>query len=467
MTDVNGTKKNLINTIADALPLYAPPPVGFYGKVGLEVEMALYKTGLDKPVIPPATTMLKLQSDLKAKGYDAQLEAAGVLEYASSAVDVGNVASLLPQIKLELADFENAAKAEGYSRAPYCIMPTTTLSDAFNNMVTRERLVTAISAMKETFPDVSMNVPMLTTGVQTSFSPKDQDEMFRMVGRAYALTPLLIAAMNSASGFVRNEPERNDIHFRAKYYESYGSAGGIAESFLNATNGAELVQNHIAAVFKTPMHFGYGEEGLIQSTKNNVVTFEKLKEMGLNNQSNYELAETFIYNDVKICNLRDGDGNVMGKRIEVRAADSGLHQPISSLLLTTALIPDGKTADAFDALLKDYGFTGVPRVDADLLKLSRQAAVEHHGKFMDVAFGTGRMRDFAADVAVLIASHYEGQGIARDTARLLDVLRNGNCDAQVFAKQTPTLQDVTASLQAAGQDNKPLPNAAVFRRKLG
>ena len=61
MTDVNGTKKNLINTIADALPLYAPPPVGFYGKVGLEVEMALYKTGLDKPVIPPAATMLKLR----------------------------------------------------------------------------------------------------------------------------------------------------------------------------------------------------------------------------------------------------------------------------------------------------------------------------------------------------------------------------------------------------------------------
>jgi hypothetical protein len=176
---------------------------------------------------------------------------------------------------------------------------------------------------------------------------------------------------------------------------------------------------------------------------------------GLNTQSNYELAETFIYNDVKICNLRDAEANVVGKRIEVRPADSGLHQPFSVLLLTAALVPDGKTAEAFDNLLKEYGITGNPPKDAPILLANRRAAVDHDGWYMDVEFGrdpaTGKtrsLRDFAADLAGLVATHYANDKAASpDVAKLCDILLTGNCDAKLNAAKYPTLDTVTAELQ--------------------
>lgn len=449
MTDVINSKNSKITASQDALHLYAPPPADMSGKIGIEIEMPLYTAGTVKPTIPTAPEMLAMQSFLKQKGYDAQLEAAGVLEYASPAVPVTDIRALLRVVEKDVAVFEQEAQVHGYQRAPFSILPTTTQQDAMDNLVSRERLVASITAMRDIFDPVMLNLPLLTTGVQTSFSPSNEDEMFRMMYRGYALTPLLIAAMNSSAGFVANDPVRQDVHLRGSYYDACGSAGGIANSFLKAASGASLITNHIDAVFDTPMHFAYDADGgLMRSTADNVITFRKLIDKGLNTISNYELAESFIYNDVKICNLRDAEGNVAGKRLEIRAADSGLHQAASTLLLTGALIPDGKTADAFEALLKDYGFTGKPQQDAALLTDARQAAVHHQGKFMDIGFGTGRLRDFAADVAGVLVTHYQGAGVQPELSHLVNILLTGECDAKVFARTLPTLKDVTASLNA-------------------
>ncbi len=452
MTDVNKSKTRKINSIEDALSLYAPPPADFTGKIGLEVEMPLYRRGLAKPEIPTAAAMEDMQKVLKEKGYDAQLEAAGVLEYASRPYELNDVTRLIRDAETEVQDFVDVAASYGFNRAPFCVLPTTTRQDALDNMVSRERLQSSLTAMRGIFDNATLDIPLLTTGVQTSFSPKNADEMLEMMYRAYALTPLLTAALNSSAGFTANEPERKDYHFRTASYELYNTAGGIAGSFLNSSTGEELIRNHIDAVFKTPMHFAFDEQGkAILSTKDNIITFEKLVEMGLNTQTNYELAETFIYNDVKICNLRDVEGNVVGKRLEVRPADSGEHQAASTVLLTAALVPGGKTADAFVELLKEYGFTGSPKADADLLVASRDAATYHNGNFMNVPFGRGSLRDFAADVAGLLVSHYDGQDVGPELSRLTQILLTGECDAKVYAQKMPTLQDVTNMLQASAE----------------
>ena len=273
--------------------------------------------------------------------------------------------------------------------------------------------------------------------------------MFRMVTRAYALTPLLMAACNASSGYVVNEDKKLDYLPRGKYYLGYGDAGGISPAFLKSENGAEFIRNHIEEVFNAPMHFAYNADAsLIPASKENRITYAKLVEQGLGTQSNYELAETFLYNDIKVCNLRDENGKAIDKRMEVRVADSGYDQPVMAILLTAALVPDGKAADQFDALLKDYGFTGNPKTDADLYLKSRDAVVNNGGKFMDVAFGTGRLRDFAADVAGILVNAYDGKVPATDMARLTDVLMTGNCDGKIFAEKFASLKDVTASMQA-------------------
>ncbi len=449
MTDVVKGKSRLINTESEALSLYQVAPEKYHGKVGLEVEMPLYKPGASRPAIPTAAEMVQMHANLKAKGYDAQLEASGVLEYASPPVNVADAAKLVAQSKRDLVAFEDEAKQLGYARAPFCILPTTSLEDALKNKVPRERLETSLAVIRDVLSEDVTHIPLLTTGVQTSFSPKDNDEMFRMAVRGYAVTPLLIAAMNSSAGFSCNDNARKDHHLRGKYYDFYGTSGGISPAFLQSSNAAELVKNHIAQVFDAPMYFAYdAEDKLIRSTKDNVLTFRKLAAMGLNTQTNYELAESFLYNDIKICNLRDEAGSVVGKRIEVRAADSGLHQPASTLLLTAAVVPDGKTADAFDALLKDYGFTGNPKQDASLLQAAREAAIHHNGKFMDVKFGTGSLRDFAADVAGLVENHYaKDRAVAPDVSKLCDVLLTGECDAKIYVQKFPTLQSVATDLQ--------------------
>lgn len=463
MTDVNKSNTRKITTIEDALPLYAPPPAEFTGKMGAEVEMPLYKKGALKPVIPTAREMEEMQDTLKKQGFDAQLEAAGVLEYASPAVPVSAVAELVAAVNAEVKVFEDIARAAGYTRAPFCVLPTTTRKEAFDGMVSRERLQASLSAMPALFSEETLNLPLLTTGVQTSFSPKDSDEMFRMAYRAYALNPLIIAALNSSAGFVENDPARRDCHVRSKLYENYRAAGGVADSFLKSENGAELVRNHIASVFKNPMHFAYDAAGnIVRSIKDDIITFEKLIERGLNTQANYELAETFLYNDVKICNLRKGN-EVVGKRIEVRPADSGIHQPASLILLTAAFIPGGPAAEAFEKVLKDYGFTGSPVKDAELFVASRKAVVEHNGKFMDVPFGTGTLRDFAVDIAGIIVPLYDGKGMGPELSRLTDILLTGECDAKAFARTMPELKDVNAFLQKTAMPANDAKKAPVLR----
>ncbi len=473
MTDVVKTKTDRIHSEAEARRLYTAPPKTFTGKAGLEVEMALYRPGQTRPDIPDAQTLMALHAELKARGHDAQLEASGVLEYASPPENLGRIADLVAKIKSDITDFEEAAAQKGFARAPMSILPTTTVEQALDNKISRERLEASLQVIAEVLDPSLIRVPLLTTGVQTSFSPDSMEELFRMTYRGYALTPLLIAAMNSSPAHVENDPARLNHHLRGDFYNAYGASGGLSQAFLKATDPESFIQNHIKSVFDAPMFFAYDHDGsLIRSTKDDVLTFRKLCDRGLNTLSNYELAETFLYNDIKICNLRDGQGQVVGKRVEVRAADSGDHQPVSTLLLTTALVPDGKTADAFDALLKEYGFTGNPAEDAALLKQARHDAVYHQGRFMDIPFGKDpvsgqprRLRDFAADVAGLVAGHYaDEKSLAPDVSKLADILLTGDCDAKVFAAKYHDLAELTAALQQPQAATVPVAKPAALRK---
>ncbi|MFN7114077.1 MAG: hypothetical protein ACK4PK_06925 [Alphaproteobacteria bacterium] len=467
MTDVQKNNTRLIASIDDARRLYAPPPSEFTGKMGVEVEMPLIDARRGKPEVPPAAEMEKLQAVLRKKGFDAQLEPAGVLEYASPATtpDAPAVSRLVNILREELATFTNTAEEAGFTRVPFSIVPTTTEQDALDKIVSRPRLQVSIGAMKEIFPSDTLRLPLLTSAVQVSFSPKNENEMFDMARRAYALTPLLMAACNTLSGYVAGEDEKLGILPRAQYYLGYGRAGGLSEAFLKAANGKEFIDGHIREVFDAPMHFAYDKDGnLFPASREKPITFAGLIAEGLNTQSNYELAETFLYNDIKICNLRDDAGNVVGKRMEVRGADSGIDQPVMAALLSAAIVPAGPQAKAFDALLADYGFTGNPANDAPLYKSARAAVVGHGGKFMDVDFGkdpqTGAarsLRDFAADVANIVATRYENQPeLAADVSRLVNVLLTGDCDAKLFSQKFDTLKDASDyMLTQAKPQNKP------------
>lgn len=451
MTDVKKDKTRLIATPSDARDLYAPPPAAMTGKMGVEVEMPLYACRDNGIRIPTVAAMARLQEALRDQGHDAQLEAAGVLEYASNPADTQDAGALLSAVNRDLDVFEAAAHAAGYAVAPYSILPTTTREEALANMASRERLVTSINAMHKIFPKTTVEIPLLTAGIQTSFSPVDAEQMFRMTRRAYLLTPVLIALSNSSAGFVKNNAKPQKRNYRMRLYDGYGEAGGISPAFRRAVDGKSFIDAHIDAVFAAPMHFAYRPDGSLQAaTPDAPLTFAGLVARGWNTQSNYELAESFLYNDIKICNLRDAKGNVVGKRMEVRAADAGPRENVArALLLTAAVVPDGPAADAFEKLCAMYGFTGAPAEMADLLELSRESAIEHGGRFMDVAYGTGRMTDFCLWLADIVEKNWtSAPGV--DAAMLADLsaaLRRGQCPAARTAQEAPTLGQVTQDLK--------------------
>lgn len=452
MTDVKKDKNSLLASVDAARALYAPPPAAYVGKMGVEVEMALYAVGANGHVrIPTVDEMARLYADLRARGFDAQLEAAGVLEYASQPARVEDAGALLMRVSDDLDVFAAAVRDAGFTIAPYSILPTTTREDALDNMAQRERLVTSIGAMHEIFPRPTVEIPLLTAGIQTSFSPVDADDMFAMMRRAYILTPLLIALSNSSAGFVQNDDTPVRSNYRMRLYDGYGAAGGISPAFLAAHDGASLIDAHINAVYNAPMHFAYRPDGTLEAASpDNPLTFAGLVARGWNTQSNYELAESFLYNDIKICNLRDEDGNVLGKRIEVRAADAGPRENVArAVLLAASLVPDGPMADAFEDVCARYGFVGAPADFADLLENSRNAAIDHDGRFMNVPFGTGNLRDFAVEVARVI-SRGRMTDMQLDIAALEDLctaLVAGTCPAAATAGNLKTLAAVREDLR--------------------
>ena len=458
MTDIKKSNDRPIKDLADALSLYEFAPSEISGKIGVEVEMHLYEVVQSEPVVVNPHKMEALQSRLKRDGFDAQLEAASVVEYASPAFALGDMSTLIETIDSGVRHFGSVAGEHGLFRAPYSIMPDRNIDEALQKMIQRERLHTGIASVREVGTHGALAVPLLTAGVQLSFSPKSAKQLFRMAKRAYALMPLIYAAFNSDTGYAEGKAARSDHHVRGNYYEGYGAAGGIAESFLSASNSSDYLHNHVSQVFETPMYFAYQLDGsLLPATAARPITFEKLELLGLNTQANYELAESFLYHDVKICNLRDDKGQTIGKRLEVRAADSGMHQPITVPLLLGALIPDGQAATKFDRLLTQFCVSGHPPADGALLRKARQNAIYHQGRYMDVAYGfdpqsgtDGRLLDLAGSLASIVQEHYKGMDIGhagqQGLQKLLHILQTGESDAARYAKQFTTKAEANAFL---------------------
>ncbi len=449
MTDVNKKNSELISSFKDALALFKPSPSSMTNKMGVEIEMGMFSSENENQIIIPTSLEVeKIKKALEKRGQMVQLEAAGVIEYASNPVSVDQPIKLLKEMKKDLEVFEEEIQKQGFKRSPVSILPSVTIEDAMAVRSSRERLNIALSTVPNIFKPEALTIPLLTTAIQASFSPTDKEAMFRMAKRAYALTPLLMLVTNSHTGFLKNNPIRQNKHFRGKGYDCHEASGGIADSFLKSSNGDEWVKNHIKSIFDIPMYFACNKDGStftaangnpVTSTKRNPLTFRKLIKEGLNTISNFHLAESFMYNDVKICNLSDEFGKVAGKRLEVRAADSGLHQPEDLILLTSALIPDGETAIAFEALLKKYGFTGDPTQDTEFLLGARNAVVENWDHaWKEGNFGKGKMTDFSRDLANIMEDHYinssdDISAIEKPLSRLLNDLRSCESDATRLA----------------------------------
>lgn len=121
----------------------------------------------------------------------------------------------------------------------------------------------------------------------------------------------------------------------------------------------------------------------------------------------------------------------------------GLHQHQTALLVVGALAKDDVLAQTVDGLLAAFGFDPEnPEVARELLNQAYHAARNHDGKFFDIPYGTGTMREFAKKFADIIEPALDALGFEEEMIPLLTICRSGCTDGKVNRILFPELLDL-------------------------
>ena len=276
---------------------------------------------------------------------------------------------------------------------------------------------------------------------QVSVSYKDPDHLLRNARRLYFLAPFLFMLTDNTSGF--DQGRAFSGHAGMMHRASLKERGGISSYVFTARNGEDFIRKHIDAVMNNKLFMYYDEHGKLTRVPSGTwESFNALRARGLNTASNYFLAQSVLWPDVKIAALKDADGNVNGHRYEARMFGVGIHQHQTALLITSELAFNESFAADVDALLAEYGFDTMDlRSTQKTLENSYRAAREHNGKFFDIAYGTGSMAAFAKSFADLIERAFAGKGFDEELDPFLSICRSGCTDGKVNRILFPTFEE--------------------------
>jgi len=473
MTDVRSDDFTLINSIDDATPLYAGNQLAADKQyLGFETEICFYKPGADgKPVAASAKDCADVLQHIKQLGYQPQLEMASAVEYASPPYRVTEAAQLTAEIRQSFAAYNDAIREKGFTPNDQSLLPFATLDSAEGNLVDRDRARGLVKGMKLFKDPEFLKVTLLCTSTQVSLSYKDPADLHDLLSTGYALSAPIYGLFANHPAYVEGSDKRLDVNPRAAYYEAFGKQGGIPESFLGAKDGEDFIRRHAKQVFETELLFYYDrDKNLVWPEK--PVKFEELKAIGLNTRSNYDLAESFIYTDLKVCNIRDEEGRPTGKRVEVRGLDAGELGVRAGIPFIHAALRDPQARLEVKALLADYGLS--PDQDGWQQRTldARHNAAHHGGKYLDVAFGVrpdgtaGTLRDFAKDLGNVLERYAaRNPQLADAVAPLLEICKTGISQAQQINAATRDYKHANSRLLQASNDNTTVatPASAAFK----
>lgn len=402
MTEVRSDDFTLIASIEDVIPLYQgsgkPPFIGF------ETEIYLYKDGSIAASPQECATLLEA---LRKQGHSPQLEMASAIEYASPALPATEVEKLNNTIENSWRDYIHTITQQGLIPADTSILPFTTLDSAGKNVVNRDRARGLVKGMKLFKDPAFLKVTLLCASTQVSLDFRDPDDLYRTLASGYALSPAIFGIFANHPPTIEGKSAAIDFNPRASFYEAFGDCGGIAKTLLEASNGDDFIRRHIQQVFNNEMLYYYdAQKNIVWPEK--PVTFEELKKIGLNTRSNYDLSESFLYNDLKVCNIRNAEGIPTGKRIEVRGFDAGALGVKAAVPFIHALLRDPASREAVEGLLLSYGVHHTQEGWQKKITAARHAVGHHGGKYLDVPFGqrpdgkSGTLHDFCRDLGEIL-----------------------------------------------------------------
>lgn len=472
MTDVRNDDFTLIDSISDVIPLYhgnGLAPTRQY--IGFETEICLYKKGEDgTPIAASPADCARLLQRLKNLGHQPQLEMASAVEYASPPFRVTEVPQLVSEIKNSWDAYRQAIEAEGLIANDAALLPFATLNSARENLVDRDRARGLVKGMARFKAPEFLKVTLLCTSTQISLSYKDPDDLHDLLCTGYALQAPLYALFANHPAYVEGKDARLNINPRAAFYEAFGAQGGIPDSLLSAKDGCDFIAKHAQQVFETPLLFYYDrDKNIVWPEK--PVTFEELKALSLNTRSNYDLAESFIYTDLKVCNIRDENGTPTGKRVEVRGLDAGALGVFAGVPFVHAVLRDEQARDEVKGLLSQYGLT--PDHDGWQKRVTdaRHAMAHHGGQFMDVPFGVtqegaaGNLKEFCRALGGILERYAaRNPAVAPALQPIVAICKTGISHAQQKAQATPNYASAMSALFAPANDDAAHPHAERAKR---
>lgn len=450
MTDVRNDNTTLIHCIDEVLPLYAGNGLASDKQtIGMETEISLYRHNADGSLSgASAKECADLVGELKAKGYTAQLEMASAVEYASNAYRVSDLAIMSRDVENDYTAFRQRIKDAGL-HAGSAQLAFATLDSARGNLVDRDRARGLVEGMQRFKPQEFLKVTLLCTSTQVSVSYSDANDLYRTLCTGYALSPVIFALFANHPAFIEGGADVRKEHPRAAWYGAFGDVGGVPASLLNAKGGEDFIRLHAQQVFNNDMLFYYDQQGEIVWPEK-PLPFAALADLGLNTRSNYDLSESFLYHDLKVCNIRDENGVATGKRVEFRGFDSGALSTLTAHAFVGILLRDESAQAELQGLLMTYGLTPDCEDFAQNLIASREAVANHGGKYLDIAYGRGTLREFCADLAsILDRASKRAPDACPALAQLTALAARGTSLAQLSAAQTPDYAAEIAKLKAA------------------
>lgn len=443
MSEVSANDLTEINSADDVFDLYAG--VGkSEAKAGIEVELSFFD-----PESPDLAAMSLCQNRVLKNSAAAVMPSVDFVhnEPTSELLEVASIAGSSAQMKDVMRDVNekidilvDKAEGIGLKRSYFQELPEKTADDLLSRIVDVERYKVMYAPYRADMAKCVQYFAVCKSN-QVSVSPYDMDHMHQNVRRLYALAPFLFLLTDNSTGFSEGKAFSGHAGMHLRHQGLTEGRGGVPPYVFSAKSGEEFVRAHIDHVMNNPLFMYYDRDGGLNRVPSGDwgVTFNALKNQGLNIASNYYLAQSIMWPDVKIATLKNDAGDITGHRYEARMFGVGTHQHQSAFIITSALAFHEKFAAQVDELLTRYGLDTYEAVIE-----AYAAAREHEGKFFDVAYGNAQMIDFAREFADLIEPVAEEMGLDDETQPILEICRSGCTDGKVNRLLCPSLDDVIA-----------------------
>ncbi|MGH1404115.1 MAG: hypothetical protein ACRBDL_07710 [Alphaproteobacteria bacterium] len=447
MSEVNPDDQSIIDHIDDVVDLYKG--VGRdNAKSGLEVELSFFDPNTDTldAMSLAQNRVLKhcAMGALPDHDWVHNEPTSELLEVATTAASFDQMQTVLDDANTKIKILHEKAQGLGLKRSYFQELPDKTADDLLSRIVEVDRYQIMYAPYREDMYKCVQYFAVCKSN-QVSVSPYTTDHMLENVRRLYTLAPFLFLLTDNSSAFSEGKPFNGHIGMALRHQGLLEGRGGVPPYVFTAKTGEEFIRDHINHAMNNPLFMYYDLDGTLNKVPSGdwSVTFNTLRERGLNTASNYNLGQSILWPDVKIAALRDEHGKTYAHRYEARMFGVGIHQHQTGYIITSALAFNDKFAQDVDDLLARYGFSSENLEESyQLLLKSYAAARNHNGAFFDIQYGNGSMAEFAKEFADLLENVTDEAGVLDAAQPALHICRTGCTDGKVNRLLFKTLDDI-------------------------